>query len=616
MILFAISKLNSSEWQRVSFESRCALIEDYYELKKKPNILIYKKFFEKSDVGIFVAYQKFNNVNYNLFSSSNGITGFLTHFPFGVNSIYTSDNQLDPSDLINRISFDHQLIGLLNPPIGVVRIDELNQSVEFWNDALGLAKSFLLKNKRGVTLSNRPIAAHFLSLTPPKPDDLGWASEQLLGWYSNESTPYEDTNRLSGGSYIKFDSQELIKSNTNLAAKLFLETPKISLGECFEKFSSEYNLFFKPHEIDVALSGGRDSRASAAIAAHFFSDRAQFRTNEPPALEGIIARSLIENLSFFSRFNQERNRAYDLNGRMLWKANKPINSNVPFEEKFEKWVRFYEGIASSGSLMNNPPKNKYFSDNESLFTSISGAAGESAKAYYWSPRMVSGAYASSLKNFREDILGTHISKRIKTHPLTQLARQDFIVDDLRDYLNKSIYATQKIATSFGIHGYRFLDYWWLVNRFGAGGGEAYAGVSTIMPFMAIDFMKSALQMNPMQRAQCKMLNDIVLLFNNEWKDVKYFDELQNKVSPDLIRYYRGANLLWSGEMRDFFFDIVNYSPALSYPYKRNEIIKNFIVGDIPFADQAALNKKGLGLVHRHYFYNICLELTDLINKAK
>ena len=618
MLLIAVAKLSPKEWDRVSFRSRCELLNEYYGLDKVKGLSVYKRYFPQTGIGVFAAYKSFQGLNVSFGEVSDGLACFVSHLPFGSSTALSAGapGPRSPIDISNLLVQSPGAIASLNPPITVWRINEADGSVEFWNDCLGLAKTFVLETDAGKVFSSRPVAAHLFAMRNPSPDEMGWAAEQLLGWYISDSTPYSNLKRCKGGSHAYFDAQGLSLKETNYAATWFHEAARSTSQETFSNFSQEFNQFSTTELVDTALSGGRDSRASAALAAYFFPGQVRFRTNEPPKLEGIIARQLIEKLGTFDRFNKDQTRAFDTSGRVIWAANVPKVSEIEFADRARGWVDTYEGMAASVAIYNSPPQYRYFSPEESFAPSIAGAAGESAKAYYWSPRMLSGAYAVHIKRFIKDIKSTHISERLLTHPLTKLSDYPFVSNDFREVVSGAITDEQSVATEHDIHGYRFLDYWWLTNRFGAGATIAYAGITTVMPFMATDYIRRALQMAPVERAQSKLLDEITLLFQPNWKDIDYFDQAQFKAPVELKRYHREQSLLWEGKLKKPFFEILHNSSALGYPYNRSELIRFFSKVDVPSTATAGLNIKALGLVHRHYFAEFCENISRNISEHR
>lgn len=441
--------------------------------------------------------------------------------------------------------------------------------MRFRNDLLGLGRTFLLQAEGACALSNRPIAAHLLAGIAPKPSEEGWAAEQLHGWFLGDLTPYSEMRRLLGGTTIDFDGGGLTEERRNLAGRWFVEPPAQDAFAALERFFCELAELTEPPFVDVTLSGGRDSRASAAVATHYRPSLNRFRTNTPPQLETVIARQLMERLHDFGGYNDQETEAFAANGRLLWWENVTQQDHAAIHARARRWAEKVEGLYTAVSLGKEPPD--MFSDKDAFIPSIGGMGGESAKAYYWSPNMASGAYARSLKRFREDIQ-TKIGVRLSTHPLTAQSTLPFIDQGFRPRLPALVYDAQREATAEGIHGYRFLDYWWLTNRLSAG---ANLGSKTVMPFLSPGFIAEAMQGSPMDRAQAGLLSRIVGHFRPEWAEVPYFDQMQNTVPFDEVRSFVPSMLAWEGELAVDFLAMLRDSPAFDLPYDRSAMIEFF-----------------------------------------
>lgn len=613
-ILFAAAKLSPRNWDQWPFSKRVELLKSQYNVAKFNDIDESTWWFPRVGLAVYVAVQKQEHQIFSHRSKRDTRTDFISHAPFGYKAICPSSPLDDiPSALVDKLHNDSRVLLKLSPAQTIISVDEETETFSFWNDLLGLSKCFGLSVGSEFAISNRPVAAHILAGYSPVPSINGWASEQLHGWFLSELSPFENTRQMLGGTHVVLGKHGTSENRNLLVGEWFTQKQSLSTFEGFGRFISEFDEFCTPSEMDIALSGGRDSRASAALISSTHLDKIRFRTNEPPALEGIVARQLVQKLPNFGALGKDDTRAVDAFGRVIWKANTPVVIEAEVHQRAKDWARVGEGITAPVSIYSNPPKSTVFSST-AFVPSFAGVAGESAKAYYWSPNMVSGAYATSLKRFQEDIK-LKISERLKSHPLTVQNSYPIISKEFRMPIAQLVLAGQKEATSQGIHGYRFLDYWWLTNRFGLATTVAYSGTATIMPFMVPEYISEAMQGIPADRARAKFLNDIVNHYRPEWAGVPYYDELQNHVPKDQLRFYRERSLLWEGELAKGFFEILRESPAFDQPYDRRSILELFS-SDIPQNQKQGLNVKALGLLHRHAFWEMCREVGMRIAQSK
>ena len=367
-------------------------------------------------------------------------------------------------------------------------------------------------------------------------------------------------------------------------------------------------------ELELALSGGRDSRVPAAV---FASDpKAILRTNYPPELELVVARQLVERLPNFAAFeNDKQLAAIDSTGKKIWKTKSPTAAKQTVDVRATQRTRVMEGFGIAHSLASDA-RAEIFNSQKLASVSISGDGGESAKAYYWSPRMSSGAIARSLAAFREDIK-TPLRERILTHPLTSVPHLHFVKKAYEVVLTEAVEQAVARASDNGIYGYRFFDYWWLTQRFAAGQTTGYTFGHTIMPFMSPEFTATGLQLPPPQRATSSLLADLAVHYQPRWADVPYFDELIRTTPLEMRQTYRKKELLWEGAGREWFMDVLHSAGHFGEPYDYPRILEYFEnAHELPYTDQLNANPKAYGLVYRHAFGEFCKDVAATIRAMK
>ena len=614
-MLFVAARLTSSSWDSLPFAQRVALVREHYVLRPKWQGIVEREwFFPEAGIGIYVAYQQQPRKLFFHESRDGCRVDFISHPPFGYH-VVAPDSPLErlPSALARAVDADSAKLLNISPAQNILTIDDEAQAFLFHNDLLGLAKAYMLDTSNGHVVASRPIAAHLMAARKPALSGMGWAAQQLHGWFLSHLTPFQNTRELLGGTMVRLDRDGFYETRHMHVGKWFTEPPLRSMFDGFERFMTEFDEFIDSDDMDVALSGGRDSRASAALFSHFHAEKICFRTNEPPALEGIIARKLVEALPNFSQFDSPRQRAQDASGRLIWKANTPKVIEIETYERAREWAYVGEGLNTPAAIYASPPSGPIFSGLSRFVPSISGVAGESAKAYYWSQRMVSGAYALSVKDFKTDITTIPIRERLKSHPLTIQSELPFIAMEYRKPLLNMIYAAQQEATTLGIHGYRFLDYWWLTDRFGI--ATAAPNSDTIMPFMVPEYISYALQRPPAERSRGQALGEMVERYRPEWKGISYYDEIQNSVPRDQLRAYRERSLLWEGELAEKFFEILLTSPAFEDPYDRDAIVSYF-KSEIDHTKKQVMNLRALSFVLRNAIFQLCEDVGKAISDQK
>ncbi len=606
-VLFTFGKLRPESFCKISFQSRLELLIKHYRIDSRGDVSVKYSFCRDTGVFCVIAWKFYAHQNF-VHHRDNIV---LTNYPFGYSQFMLGASGWNVHKSIYyslKYSYKSTIIKM-HPPLCLIR--ERNNKVEFWNDVLGMSKTFQLDCEDGIVFSSRPIAAHLVALKKPEPSHMGWASEQSFGWFIGDTSPYKDLKLVPGSSYILVDKERTTHKVSNRVFDWFLKKPSNSLHEGFRRLNREVNKLANTEKMDVALSGGRDSRAAAAIFANDTQRKVVFRTNYPPELEREIAANLIEKHNAFSCFDSEHLKAFDRSGELLWRAVTPTKATQSLHERAKRWTWLLEGLAPSVGLYSDCRLDSMFPIETNNNLSVSGAAGESAKAYYWSPNMVSGVFVKNIEKFLREI-NLPIEARIKEHPLTSPNKYNFAdirkVGRLIDYVSES----QNFSAENGIRGYRFFDYWWLTERLGKASTIGYHLASNIVPLLTPEYTAYALQQPIRKRVKASALNEVIEMYMPQWGGIEFFDQLQSKAPREKLLYYRQDNILFEGKNADFFRDLINESHELETEFDM-ERVRNVFSSDIETGKKASLNQRAFGLVHRHYFGELCNEVSNKIN---
>ncbi len=610
-VIYAFGKLNTGAADRLPFEARVDLLMQHYALADRDDVGVATSYDPEAGVCAFAAWRKFEHQAFNHFNE--GV--LISHYPFGYSELIGEPH---PAKIHHRLATALRLqhrrsVARLHPPFALLDLRRPHQ-LEFWNDALGLGKTFRLDAEDGVFFASRPIACHLLAGAQPAPDPIGWAAEHAFGWFIGETSPYANMKRMHGGAYISVGRRGLKVARRDVVFDWFVKAPRQSPYAAFNRLKRELKTLANDNGADIALSGGRDSRASASIFADGAAFPITFRTNFPPELERILAADLIERHPRFARFGKDSSRAYDPDGAVLWRTASPTDAKQPLVERATGWTALLEGIAPSVSLYSDCKLTSPLPPWPANNLTVSGAAGESAKAYYWSPHMVSGVFVRSMKNFLEEIK-TPVEERIKSHPLTAPKAMGVVDQALIDPLLEYMHGERARAEAAGVKGYGFFDFWWLTSRFAAGTNVGYHLSNAIMPFLVPEFTATGMQQPVVERVNAKLTSDIVAHYMPTWAEVPYFDQAQNTAPKEQLRYYRRNNILFEGDNRAFFFDLLENSTELVGQLDMAAVREAFD-GDTEPAQKGALNMRAFGIMHRHYFALFCREVGEKITAKR
>ena len=95
--------------------------------------------------------------------------------------------------------------------------------------------------------------------------------------------------------------------------------------------------------------------------------------------------------------------------------------------------------------------------------------------------------------------------------------------------------------------------------------------------------------------------------------VPFFDEVQDTVPREQLRFHRPHTLIWEDPHRDQFLSILRNTEEFETPEVREEAIRRF-EGEIDPDISAVLNLRAFGLVHRHFVGQLCKEVSAEIRR--
>lgn len=613
---FVIVRRKSRRLREEDFRRRVAAILEFYGVEAA-GAQHRAWWFEGAGVGALVAWRDYSNQKFPFFAEEpGGRAHMMTHAPFGLAAVVApAPGEGTAPALARKFEAAPEAMGRMHPPFGLVTVDPQTETVSFRNDALGLGKAFRLDLPEADVVASRPFAAHLMAAKAPEVNHLAWAMQQSYGWPLDGMTTLRGLTRAPGGSVFAFSRRGAEARREPLVERWFTRPPTASVWAGLERWKRELTEFYEFDEFGADLSGGRDSRGSAAIALTVGAGRAVLRTNAPPELDLIVARSLVGKLSVLGSFREDGRGAAYLSGRGLWITSRPsAPPETPLLPRALAWARALEGLATPDILARPALGVSVFAAASSAPLVVSGAGGESAKAYYWSPRMTSGARPWSLVAFTEDIKSTKARDRVKAHPLTTPGAIHFVDPVIVARFGKRVERRRQEMHEAGIRHYRFFDYWWLTERFGGFNNVGMQPGVALLPYMTPEYAATALQDTPQRKARAMLLKEIVARYQPAWKDEPYVDELQGKADKSLMRSFdRGLNL-WEGAQRAEFEAILRESPAFEPPLRREAMIAHFLGETVP--NEAVSNLKALGLVHKHALMEVCAEVGALAEGLK
>ena len=178
--------------------------------------------------------------------------------------------------MAGAIRRDPELAARLNPPfvLSLLALDE--GSLLIANDLLGTARLFESELPGGRAWSNRIGCLVAFAGAEPRADERAWRVLAATGWFLGETTSVEGVRQLRGGTIIRAEragGRAAVSERRNLQALSQLVAPRRArLGrsardaaEAARELAREVGAAWDS-PVRVDLSGGRDSRVSAAAA--------------------------------------------------------------------------------------------------------------------------------------------------------------------------------------------------------------------------------------------------------------------------------------------------------------------------------------------------------------
>jgi hypothetical protein len=612
-LLFSIFRL-ANYTTSAHVHRRFREIEKHYRADSAFGVNFIRYYDEISRVGCHVVWQAFKNENYRrCHEDEEQISGF-TGSPFGYSQILSSPSTgLESiSDRLARHLVERPGdIELMHPPFTLFHISKRTNTATILTDVAGFTRTFRLESDGGFAVSNRPLVPFFLTLTKPTLSALGWAALEANGYIFGELSPFEGLKRNPPGAAFKIAPNEIRLTQNEAVLRWFCEpAPDPFVG--LDRLAREVQILRDDEVIDVGISGGRDSRASAAWSYRYFGNRVRGRTTYPPRLEREIARSLAERAPGFYKFDDD-DHAVRADGTTLWKGNlrRPPRRQYILKRAAD-WAYLREGSGIASALYQNCGAQSVFSPRETNGVSVPGIGGELAKAYAYRPMQVSGVYAKDIRKWMEEVRTIPAYKRLASHPSTAQKAKHFARGDYLAVLEDYISAAYAKAQDAGISGYRFFDYWYLVGRMAGAQTQEEVHTAMLLPFLVPEFIRAGGTDTLERKINVQLSRDMVATYVPAWSDVPYFDEIQNQRPQEDLRFFSEEEYLWRPPNDRDFFNIIEESPAFDEPYDRSKIISEYHAARDQNAPSAALNVLAHGLLYRHAVYELAQDVGEKI----
>mgnify|MGYP002711991302 CR=1 FL=1 len=449
-------------------------------------------------------------------------------------------------DEISNVVASEQYHRLLAGSFGI----SLQQgNVRVWTDYLGLGRCFYLQNEEFFAASNHLGALTKFATSKLQVDEEALGGFAAVGFYFNDLSPVKGIRHLGKSQLISVDRDgSITKRNYFDLTTLVSPDPEgVSIDETLAELQTvarNTDLLSK-ETCTVALSGGRDSRMTAAIWLSAGCD-ADVRTIGTLEGEATIAKELMLRYPEASRSNS-------VTHRISYPDLKPVS--MPFGDRIENAFSLWDGDANPKVL-----------DSAVRFTrpkrvSIGGMGGEICHGYYY---LRPGQLEKLAKN---------------VDPLSEIERRftkRAISDKSREAVSLAVRQTAGEATAHGIHGVERTDYFYLVQKFIRWPRQKTNFASAVF-LSSPSFIRASFRIKPKERVEKKLVTDLVAAAIPAWVDVPTY-----KASSEDLKVYGSAKALSFQKDPEDFWRIFNNADRWQ-PYFDTSRFEEFI--ELALADQ-------------------------------
>ncbi len=387
---------------------------------------------------------------------------------FMYDNICTSANRIDKS-----------LIRQINPPFTFCCFDKTSQRLCLIHDGLGEDQFFVSETSRGIVFSNKCWPILYFLGESPQIDRSAWKYWFCLGWFPENTTPFQNIRVLDKGEIITADSRTVTFSSAD-AFRFWIKPsadglPAALMTQAMNSFHQMIRLNQQSHVgYSADLTGGLDSRA---ICSFLIKERLPcklYTGGTRLSYDVILAKRIARRFDMEWRHvpNRRFSRLKDLSATM--------------DVQFKKMLLWGEGFVEPGRFQHfhvEPSPTTYGSY-------LSGGSSEISKGHYYGHLLRENRnapfdfdrFAAKFERTRVEILPDDDSFN-----LTHL---------LRDQVTK--------GAVYGLEGFSLLDYFYLSERVRRW-QSAHLAINlfdrSVLPFVNIEHIKLAFAMRPFEKAE-------------------------------------------------------------------------------------------------------------------
>jgi hypothetical protein len=388
----------------------------------------------------------------------------------------------------------------LNPPFAIAIRDSATDRMTIVNDALGAGRLYEMRMPDGWVWSNRLGALPIFAGRRPQPDPRGWAMFAAAGWFLGDSTPIRGTAKVPPGTVIEVRAagdRSTVERRDSGAQRSLVEPRSAAFGDAADAAAAQAaglagdvdRSWRAPAEID--LSGGRDSRVSAAAAVAGKLE-AWFKTadNEPGEVE--VVRELVGAAPVAMRHAVNEPEAEAVSGEL--------------RDRVRAIHLVHDGMRNPQEV-RRPMELPHAA---SIPQSMSGHGGEIGHGFYYpTPRVLRRLRWSGRRG---------LARRLTT---AARRRHDAATAQAYELYLEECVRTLDAGRDHGLRGPTLLDFFYLAQRLpyrsGLGARSARFSACTTP-----GFVRAAFDLSPADRLGARLHREVIRRLVPAWEATPFF----------------------------------------------------------------------------------------------
>jgi hypothetical protein len=281
-------------------DRRIAAVRDHYQATLAEPFTEYRSTDESS--GVALLSRPDPRLRWPLWTREGEVALACAGVPTGWERIVAGSSiAMAPSRLADALAEDPARALDLNPPFVLAIHHRANRRMHVVGDALGVGRLYQLRTERGWVWSNRLGALPLFAEERPELDETAWRVFAAAGWFLGSMTPIRGTTKVKPGSIINVrdhGERSEVTIERSAARDALVQPRKARLKDSAAAAAEQVTGLTKSvadawdDELAIAITGGRDSRVSAA-AALAAGVNARFNTGDQVPGELDVVRELI-----------------------------------------------------------------------------------------------------------------------------------------------------------------------------------------------------------------------------------------------------------------------------------------------------------------------------------